>query len=167
MDGVVGKPETGFTCSGEGSWDPGVFVRVIPDSDTDAILDTQACIDRVCVVDTLLGVISGRGWKTAEANIEFGVGDFDSEIRIGFEDVGKIGLSRCVANGEMSLETYTIDLNTAVLERLDEIAGCVCFGTGVLDVVIVIVKLDVRVILSCSLESNGNVVWTDYFVELE
>lgn len=67
----------------------------------------------------------------------------------------------------MSLETYTIDLDTAVLERLDEIAGGVCFGTGVLDVVIVIVKLDVRVVLSCSFESNGNVVWTDYFVELD
>jgi hypothetical protein len=58
----------------------------------------------------------------------------------------------------MGLEADAVDLDAAGLERLDDVLGCGGLGPGVLDVVIVVVQLDIRIVQNCSLERDGDIL---------
>jgi hypothetical protein len=58
----------------------------------------------------------------------------------------------------MALQSYTVDLDTASLECCDNVLRSGGFGARVLNVVVVIIKLDIRIILSRGFECNGDVL---------
>lgn len=156
--GEVVIPEASITLTGEGAGDPGVLVCEIPDSDTDAVICGEACSDGVHVVSSLLLVTRSGGREGGEADVNLGVGYLDSECGEGLE-IGNLRVEIWgLADDEMSLETNSINLDVASLKRLDNIQGGCGFGTRVLDVVIVVVQLDIRIVLSSCLECNGDVL---------
>jgi hypothetical protein len=132
----VGVPQAGITFTGERAGDPGVLVREVPERDAHAVLSGKTGANGAEVVGSLLLVARIRGREGGEADIDFGVGDLDAQ----------------------SSEARAVDLDTAGLERFDDILCCGGFGTCVLDVVVVVVQLDVGSVLSSSLIRNGYVL---------
>lgn len=57
----------------------------------------------------------------------------------------------------MALKSYAINLDTAGLQALDKILCRCCFGPCVIDIVVVVVKLNRRVVEGCRLEGDGDV----------
>ena len=166
MNGIVSVPETGITLAREGRWDPRIRICEVPDGDTDAAVDAETGVDGVSVVDTLLGEPGGGGGERAEADVEFGVGDFDIESGEGFEGGSEGGFAGGGADDEVGLETDTVDFDTAGLERLNEVEGSGCLCTGRLDVVIVVVELDIWVVESCGFECDWDIFRTNGVIEL-
>lgn len=154
----VGVPQAGITFTGERAGDPGVLVREVPERDAHAVLSGKTGANGAEVVGSLLLVARIRGREGGEADIDFGVGDLDAQS----SEAREVGSEFCLAGGladdEMALQTHAVDLDTAGLERFDDILCCGGFGTCVLDVVVVVVQLDVGIVLSSSLIRNGYVL---------
>ena len=121
-------PEAGIALAGKGAGDPGVQVREVPQRDADAVDCLEAGLHGIDVVCGLLLVAGAGGGEAAEADVDFGVGDFDVECGEGFEVGDLRGEIWGVAYDEVALETYAIDLDVAGLERLHQVLGCGGFG---------------------------------------
>jgi hypothetical protein len=71
-----------------------------------------------------------------------------------------------LADDEMALQTDSIDLDASGFERSDEVLDSGCFGSGIFDVVVVVIKFYGWVVESSGFESDGDVFWTDCVVKL-
>jgi hypothetical protein len=125
-------PQESIAVTSEDAGDPAVLVSVIPDGDTNALGHVETAADQVAKVRVLFGESRRVGWEGFVANIELGVCNFDAEISVGLEKVGKIRTAGSLVDDHVGLETDTVNLDATSLEVGDDCAGCSSFGTVVL-----------------------------------
>jgi hypothetical protein len=163
----VREPEISVALSGESARDPGVFVDEVPNSNSDAAVHGKTGGNNACIVGGLLSESGAVFGESAESDVQLGVGGFDSLGGVALKDGDEVRVAGRAADDEMGLETDTVDLDSAGLEGGDEVCSGSGFGTGVLDVVVVVVELDVWVVESSGLESDGDVFGSDGVEELK
>ena len=155
-------PWAGVTLARERRRNPGVFVGVIPNSNTNTSLDSLASRDD-CLVILLLLSKERRGRRKRHPNIEFGDSNLNAEsgerAEVGFEVLGDL------SDDEVTLKTDTVNGDVRALEGLDEVLHSSGFGACALDVVVVDVELGAGIGGACSLEGNGDVAGAEGVVE--
>ncbi len=161
MQSEVRIPKASLSLSGKRRRNPGILVRVIPQSDTHTISRFYTCGNRICIICPLLGK-SGCCWReTCESDIKLCVCDFDAEGSESLQ-VGDLGGERwSFSDDEMGLEAYTVNFDAAGFERGDEVLGCSGFCAGVFDIVVIVVELYLAVVEGGSFEGDGDVFWSD------
>ena len=164
---------------------PRVRIIEVPDRHTDATLHVRARLDARVVIGDLLGFRGGVGWKS-ETDVEFGDGNVDAESRECFFVCGLICLGRSLTyavlvstmeakllmkerrkliDDEVTLKPNTINLDASPLQLLDQILRCGALGTGILNVVVIVVQLHAQPILLHRLgrrfERHGHILLPD------
>lgn len=160
-------PRTRLAVALEGRWHPGVLVCPVPDGDAYAAFGVETGAHEVGVVCLLLlqvglGGLGGGGLHT---HVHLGVGDDDVQSRIRLDSAGQVLTRRRLANGEVGLETDTVDACSIGLDETDQTLGCGGLGAGVFDAVVVVVQLGGWVCSRGCCKGNGDVCFSYGLVE--
>lgn len=148
--------------AGERARYPRVFVRIVPDRDTDASRDGVASSNDVLIVRLLL-CEKRVGLGEGHADVELRDGYFDAEGRESLE----LGLQTGgdLPNDEMALEANTVDGYAIGLEGLHEVQHRGSLRACVLEVVLVDVQLGIGVCGTSGLEGSSDVGGAERVVE--
>lgn len=107
-------------------------------------------------------LVTRISWRQrAEPDIDFGICDLDAQGSEALQVGGLRGQVGGISDNKMALQSYTVDLDAASLECCDNVLRSGGFGARVFNVVVIIIKLDIRIILSCRFECNGDVLCSD------
>lgn len=121
-------------------------------------------VGKVCCL-LLEVVLRGRGRGCLHAHIHLGVRDDHVQSRIRRQSTSQILARRRLADGEVSLETDTVDTGTRGLHETDQPVGCGGLGAGVLDAVVVVVQLGGRVCCCGCGKGYGDICFSYGLVE--
>jgi hypothetical protein len=114
------------------------LIRVIPDGDANAPLDSLASLDHGLIVLLLLLKLLGSDGEL-HPDIELGDGYVDAEVREPLEVLLDGGGD--AADDEVTLRADTVDGDPLALEVLDEVVVGIGLGVHAFDVVVVEVEL--------------------------
>lgn len=155
-------PWAGIALTRERRRNPGVLVGVIPNSNTNASLNSLASRDD-CLIILLLLSKERRGGRKRHPNIEFGDSNLNAErserAEVRLEVLGDF------SNDEVALKTDTVNGNVRALKGFNEVLHSSGFGTCALNVVVVDVELGAGIGGACSLEGDGDVAGAEGIVE--
>lgn len=148
--------------AGERARYPRVFVRVVPDRDTDASRDGVASSNDVLIVRLLLRQ-ERVGLGEGHADVELRDGHFDTKscesLELGLQAGGDL------PNDEMTLEANAVDGYAIGLEGLHEVQHRCGLRACVLEVVLVDVQLGIGICGTSGLEGSSNVGGAERVIE--
>lgn len=161
---IVLIPRTSITIARESIRHPRVLISPIPNRNTNTALRLRASPNKARIVRRLLRqLIATR--RRLHTNIHLSVRDFNTKRGVRLQGTSKVFLAGCLADGEVTLETDTVDLSAVGLHQFDNSLSGICLVTTVLDAVVVVVELDVGIGSGGGFEGDGDVRFTDVLVE--